>query len=201
MERRKFLLGLSAFALTARIATAADKALYKELTSNPPLPNKLDPGKGLKALAHTSCINDENLPWVTVGDKTTGKLLMVDLADGLWIVRAKYEPGAVVTPHYHTGPVLAFTISGEWFYKEYPEDVNRAGTFLYEPSHSLHTLVVPDTNTEITDVWFAVRGANLNLDENNEVESVTDANSILEFYQNTCKEQNLNCDKVLIHGV
>ena len=46
-----------------------------------------------------------------------------------------------------------------------------------------------------------VRGANLNLDKNNEVASVTDANSVLEAYKSICKEQDLNYDKVIIHGV
>ncbi len=35
----------------------------------------------------------------------------------------------------------------------------------------MHTLTIPETNDEVTDVWFAVRDANLNVDENDEVES------------------------------
>ena len=59
-------------------------------------------------------------------------------------------------------------------YLEYPE-VNTAGSYLYEPAGSIHTLHVPPTNRETTGVWFAIRGANLNLDEQGNVESVWDA--------------------------
>ena len=38
-------------------------------------------------------------------------------------------------------------------YAEY-DYVNHAGSFLYEPAGSEHTLTVFDENTEPTDVWF-----------------------------------------------
>ncbi len=77
--------------------------------------------------------------------------------------------------------MFAFTISGSWKYLEYPE-VNTAGSYLYEPAGSIHTLHVPETNTEVTDAWFAVRGANLNLDSEGSVESVIDAGALLNIY-------------------
>ena len=200
MDRRKFIVGIGALALTARAATAADKELYKRLTSNP-TENNFQDGIGLKALAHATHIGEKDLPFVDFGEKTKGQVLMVDLANGIWVIRGRFEPGAEVTKHYHTGPVLAFTSAGLWHYKEYPEDVNVKGSFLYEPAHSLHTLTVPETNTEITDVWFAVEGANLNLDENNDVISVTDAKSVLDTYEEQCLDQKLNFDKLIVHGV
>ena len=60
--------------------------------------------------------------------------------------------------------------------------MNRAGSFLYEPAGSVHTLLVPEDNVEVTDVWFQIYGANLNLDEDGNVESVTDAGSVLQWY-------------------
>lgn len=47
--------------------------------------------------------------------------------------------------------------------------MNIAGSYLYEPAGSVHTLHVPATNTESTEVSFAIRGANLNLDEQGNV--------------------------------
>ncbi|MEC9270176.1 MAG: hypothetical protein VYC75_06270, partial [Actinomycetota bacterium] len=47
-------------------------------------------------------------------------------------------------------------------------------------------LLVPDDNDEVTDVWFQIYGANLNLDEDGEVESITDAGSVLEWYLDEC---------------
>jgi 2,4'-dihydroxyacetophenone dioxygenase len=66
--------------------------------------------------------------------------------------------------------------------------VNTAGSYLYEPAGSIHTLHVPDSNTGITDAWFAVRGANLNLDESGNVESVLDAGALLEIYNGLCEK-------------
>ena len=201
MDRRKFIIGTAALALVSRFATAADKKQYKDFISNPSLNPDLQTGQKLKALSRATHIGENDLPFVDVGPGIKLKLLMVDLADGLWIVRMNFEPGTVITKHYHTGTVLAVTYSGEWHYKEHPEDRNKKGSFLYEPAHSMHTLTIPETNNEVTDVWFAVRGANLNVDENDEVESVTDANSILEAYKSLCNEQNLSYDKLIVQNL
>ena len=98
---------------------------------------------------------EEELPFVALGDGTHLQLLLADIDEGLWVIRTKFEPGVVVPTHKHTGPVHAFTLSGSWKYKEYPE-VNVAGSYLYEPAHSVHTLMVPDTNEGLTDAWFAI---------------------------------------------
>jgi 2,4'-dihydroxyacetophenone dioxygenase len=95
-----------------------------------------------------------------------------------------------VQTHKHTGPVYAFTTSGAWKYKE-SEFVNRAGSFLYEPAGSVHTLIVPDDNTEPTDVFFAIWGANLNLDADGNVESIIDAGLILQAYYLMCEAAGL----------
>ncbi|MCX2745435.1 2,4'-dihydroxyacetophenone dioxygenase family protein [Mangrovivirga sp. M17] len=201
MDRRKFIVGTAALALISRFSTAADQKLYDDFLANPHSNHHYEKGDKLKALAHATHIGENDLPFIEVGPGMKLKLLMVDLANGLWVTRILFEPGAEVNKHYHTGPVLAFTVSGEWYYKEYPKDRNKRGSFLYEPAHSLHTLTVPVTNKEVTEVCFSVVGSNLNVDENDEVESVTDANSVLEAYKQLCGEQKISSDKLLIHGV
>lgn len=124
---------------------------------------------------------EDECPWVDIGDGSFLKLVMVKRSEGLWVVKNRFAPGAVVQRHKHTGQVLAFTESGAWKYAEYP-DVNRAGSFLFEPAGSVHTLNVLADNTEDTEVWFAVWGANLNLADDGSVESVYDAEFILEVY-------------------
>src|SRR5204863_9730933 len=104
---------------------------------------------------------------------------------GLWVVRMRMQPGATLHTHKHSGEVHAFTVAGSWRYLEY-EAVNRAGSYLYEPAGSIHTLHVPATNTEVTDVWFAIRGPNLNLDEQGNVASVWDATFMIETYLDLC---------------
>jgi hypothetical protein len=104
------------------------------------------------------------------------------------VIRTKFEPGVVVPTHKHTGEVFAFTLAGSWKYREYPE-VNTAGSYLYEPAGSIHTLMVPEENHDLTDVWFAIYGANLNLDADGNVETVVDAGLIRDTYFALCEAE------------
>jgi len=85
------------------------------------------------------------------------------------VVRTIFEPGYQVEKHYHTGPVFAVTHSGSWYYKEYPEQVNTKGSYMFEPAHSVHTLTITEGGNEPTDVWFAIYGANIHVDEKGDV--------------------------------
>jgi len=127
------------------------------------------------------------LPFVPYQDGVVFQVLQVDVEAGLWIIRARFDPGVTIQRHRHTGEVFAFTISGSWRYLEYPE-INTAGSYLFEPAGAIHTLHVPDSNTEVTDVWFAIRGANLDLDDSGKVEHVLDAGTVLEIYRARCIE-------------
>jgi 2,4'-dihydroxyacetophenone dioxygenase len=130
---------------------------------------------------------EKDLPFVEYQEGVVFQLLQADVAAGLWVIRVRFQPGVTIQRHRHTGEVFAFTLQGSWKYLEYPQ-VNIAGSYLYEPPGSIHTLHVPDTNKEVTDVWFAIRGANLNLDEAGNVESVLDAGAVLEIYRAVCEK-------------
>jgi quercetin dioxygenase-like cupin family protein len=129
---------------------------------------------------------EKDLPFVEFQEGVDFQLLQVDVEAGLWVIRARFQPGVTIQRHKHTGEVFAFTLKGSWKYLEYPE-INAAGSYLYEPAGSIHTLHVPATNTEVTDAWFAIRGANLNLDAEDKVESVLDAGAVLEIYLALCE--------------
>lgn len=133
--------------------------------------------------------DEKDLPFVPLSDGGTLQLLHVDLANGVWTVRNRFVPGTTIQTHRHTGHVHAFTQSGSWYYLEYPDSVNVAGSYLFEPAGSVHTLHVPDTNDGITDVWFTIHGANLNLDEGGNVVFVLDAHTMLGFYRHMCQKE------------
>jgi 2,4'-dihydroxyacetophenone dioxygenase len=139
---------------------------------------------------------ENDLPFVDLGDGSDLQLLQCDVEAGLWVIRTRFQPGYVVQTHKHTGEVFAFTLSGSWKYAEYP-DVNTAGSYLYEPAGSIHTLTVPETNEGLTDVWFAIRGANLNLDEDGNVTMAIDAGLMREFYLAACEDQGLGRPDVI----
>lgn len=133
------------------------------------------------------------LPWADgwAGDpRIKLKLLMADIEGGRFAVRMLFDPGVLVATHKHSGEVHAFTLAGEWAYLEYPDtSPNRAGSYLFEPPGSTHTLKVADHAGELTDVLFVIYGAMLHLGEGGEVVAVTDAESVLREYPQLLREQ------------
>jgi len=144
---------------------------------------ELAPIAGIPAALHRA---EKDLPFVEFQEGVDFQLLQVDVEAGLWVIRARFQPGVTIQRHKHTGEVFAFTLKGSWRYLEYPQ-INIAGSYLFEPAGSIHTLHVPATNSEVTDVWFAIRGANLNLDEEGKVDGVLDAGAVLEIYRALCE--------------
>ena len=132
-------------------------------------------------------VGADDLPFVDIGDGNQLKVLQVRAREGLWIVENVFQPGFEVPTHRHTGPVWGYTKSGAWKYKEY-DYVNRAGSFLYEPAGSVHTLTCIEADTR---VWFHMYGANLNLDADGNIESVTDGAGTLAAYYLLCEAQGL----------
>jgi quercetin dioxygenase-like cupin family protein len=145
-------------------------------------------------------IGVDELPFVDLGDRSALQLLHVDLTQGLWVVRMRFQPGYRVARHYHTGPVFAVTSKGSWNYVEYPQYVNREGSYLFEPAGSVHTLVVPEDQKGETEVWFAVFGANVNLDDEGRVVEVIDAAKVLAGYRMLCAMLGRSADKVIVFG-
>src|SRR5215208_906077 len=138
-------------------------------------------------------IGADELPFVDIGDGAKLKVIMVKEREGLWIVENLFQSGYEVQRHRHTGPVFAYTTSGAWKYKEY-EYVNRAGSFLYEPAGSVHTLQSVEDDTH---VWFQMYGANLNLDAEGNIESVFDGPGTLAAYYALCEAAGLPRPNVL----
>jgi 2,4'-dihydroxyacetophenone dioxygenase len=138
-------------------------------------------------------IGADELPFVDIGDGSTLKVIQVKEAEGLWIVENVFQAAYEVQRHKHTGPVYAYTTSGAWKYKEY-DYVNRAGSFLYEPAGSVHTLQVLEDDTH---VWFQMYGANLNLDADGNVDSVVDGALTLAAYCMLCEAEGLPRPNVL----
>jgi 2,4'-dihydroxyacetophenone dioxygenase len=126
-------------------------------------------------------VGDDDAPWVDTGYGVALKVVRFDPMKGTWVIRNRFTPGTRLQIHRHTGPVDGFTLAGRWHYLEY-DFYSLAGSYIYEPANSVHTLDVPEDNTEETDVLFVIEGALLNLDPDGKVESYTDGPAILEAY-------------------
>jgi 2,4'-dihydroxyacetophenone dioxygenase len=130
-------------------------------------------------------IGVDDLPFVEIGNGNKLKVLQVDERQGLWIVENIFQAGFAVQTHKHTGPVYGYTTAGAWKYAEY-DYVNRAGSFLFEPAGSIHTLTCIEDDTR---VWFQMYGANLNLDDDGNIASVSDGAGTLAAYYALCESQ------------
>jgi 2,4'-dihydroxyacetophenone dioxygenase len=139
-------------------------------------------------------VGADELPWAEIGGGSKLKVIQVKEREGLWIVQNIFQAGYEVQKHRHTGPVWGYTVSGAWKYKEY-DYVNRAGSFLYEPAGSVHTLQCVEDDTL---VWFHMYGANLNLDADGNVESVTDGPGALNAYYMLCEAEGYPRPNVLV---
>src|SRR5579864_6876274 len=95
---------------------------------------------------------EDETPWVDTGVGVELKVLRVDPIHGTWTIRNRFAPGVVLQTHKHTGTVHGYTLSGAWHYLEY-DFVSRAGSYIFEPANSVHTLAVPQANEGATDVF------------------------------------------------
>jgi 2,4'-dihydroxyacetophenone dioxygenase len=129
----------------------------------------------------------DDIPWVDIGAGSKMRIPLVKEREGLWIIENIFQDGFSAQKHKHTGPIYAYTSAGAWKYAEY-DYRNTAGSFLYEPAGSIHTLQCVQDDTR---VWFQMYGSNLNLADDGSVESVTDGASTLAAYYALCEAQGL----------
>ena len=68
-----------------------------------------------------------------------------------------------------------YTLPGRWCYREYPDQPQTAGSYLYEPVGSVHTFYCPEDNTEDTVVIAWLEGAQVSFNDDGTFHSLTDA--------------------------
>jgi quercetin dioxygenase-like cupin family protein len=138
-------------------------------------------------------VNEKNIPTVhnALGPGVHFQPLRLDIENGEWVVRATFGPGASVPLHYHTGAAEVFTLSGRWHYREYPNQPQTAGCYLYEPGSSVHTFITPADNTEDTVILVRVIGANINFTEDGQFHSILDAALLRHLTDTLSAEQHL----------
>ena len=141
--------------------------------------------------------HQDKLLTVNIGDETSVynpidgydiHPLFLDPENGTWVLYAKFPPGTVLPKHFHTGTVHFFTTKGAWNYLEYPDDIQTAGSYLYEPGGSIHTFSVPADATEAAEGFMVVSGANVNFDEYDEFQDILDAGAIEQAIVAICQE-------------
>ena len=140
--------------MTARVLT------QPTTTSGAPLPLPALPQDKLLS------VNIEQIPLIK--DVFPGmhiRPLRLDPERGEWVFMAVLVPGCTLPVHYHTGTAQAYTLSGCWKYREYPDQPQTAGCYLYEPAGSAHMFYCPEDNTEDTVVIAWIEGAQVGFNE------------------------------------
>lgn len=128
--------------------------------------------------------------------------LFLDPYNGVWVLRIKFAPGVTLPLHFHTGTVHAYTMSGCWYYTEYPNQKQTAGMYLYEPGGSVHQFNTPADNAGDTDVFFVVTGANINFEGmDGAYMGVMDAGWIKTMVDTMIKEQGATGMKYISAGI
>jgi 2,4'-dihydroxyacetophenone dioxygenase len=126
--------------------------------------------------------------------------LFLDPEIGIWTVIGRFAPGSELPIHLHTGPVHGYTLSGEWIYKEYADQPQTAGSYLYEPASSVHTFAVPETATEPAVVLFIISGANVSFTEEGQFHSVLDAVTVMKLTEQCAAAQGIGPVNYLTGG-
>ncbi|MBN3785480.1 hypothetical protein G3N94_00950 [Burkholderia sp. Ac-20353] len=145
-------------------------------------------------------VNDLPVMQDAMGPGVHFKALLADPEGAVSAVLGIFSPGAVVPAHYHTGAVHGYTLSGMWYYAEYRDQPQTAGSYLYEPAASVHTFVVPETNTEDTVVLFIVFGGNINFDDEGKFHSVLDAMTLQNLIKMCSEKQGIDQVRYLKGG-
>ena len=104
--------------------------------------------------------------------------LRLDPQRGELVVLATIAPGVELPIHYHTGTAEVYTLSGRWEYREYPDQPQIAGSYLYEPAGGVHTFFTPEDNTEDTVAIAWIEGAQVGFNDDGTFHSLNDAVSI-----------------------
>jgi 2,4'-dihydroxyacetophenone dioxygenase len=125
--------------------------------------------------------------------------LRLDPERGEWVFLATLAPGCVLPLHYHTGPAQVWTIQGRWLYREYPDQPQTAGSYLYEPGGSVHTFYCPEDNTEDTVALAWIEGAQVSFSEDGTFHSVMDVVALKYLADNAAKAQGMG-ELGYIHG-
>jgi quercetin dioxygenase-like cupin family protein len=146
-----------------------------------PVPATTDAGTPLPFVAlpqgQLLSVQEAAIPMLkdAIGPGINVQPLRLDMEAGEMALLITFAPGAEVPLHYHTGPAEVYTLAGRWEYKEYPDQPQTAGSYLYEPGGSVHTFFAPADNTEDTVIFARLKGANINFNPDGTFHSILDA--------------------------
>jgi 2,4'-dihydroxyacetophenone dioxygenase len=141
-------------------------------------------------------IDTAAFPWATFFPGIDVKLLRASEASASYTLLARFAPGTILPKHKHFGEVQAYTLQGTWHYKEY-DWFAHAGTLVFEPPGSTHTLHVPEDAKEPAVILFIVTGGMALLTDEDEVFMLEDVAEMRTRYSETLRDAKLDIPRPL----
>ena len=145
----------------------------------------------------TSLVPHDHLPWAEIGPGVELKMLRRGDADGVYTMLNRFEPGFIAPKHLHLGDVHAYTIQGRWHYQEY-DWVAGPGDYVFEPSGSIHTLVINEDNTEPTIALFTIANGIEVYDDNGDLLMLQDGPGMDALYRVGLEAQGLSYPEAVL---
>ena len=144
-------------------------------------------------------INIHQEPAIDLGHLIPGmKLwpLFLDPDNGTWVLYACYAPGTTLPKHFHTGAVHFFTTKGTWGYREYPQDMQTPGSYLYEPPGTVHTFHIPEDGDPV-EGFMVVSGVNVVFDDDGNYLSTDHAGSMEQIFLECARLQGIDMPRYI----
>lgn len=138
----------------------------------------------------TTVVTPDDLPWAEWMEGLHVKILRCNPDTNEYTMMVRFAPGVELPRHRHLGPVHGYTVQGRWKYLEYDWEAV-AGSYVFEPASSTHTLKVFDDNAEDTITIFTMQGGIVLLDDEGQVWMYEDAESALERYREALEQQGI----------
>lgn len=123
--------------------------------------------------------------------------LYLDPENAVWVLYASYAPGTRLPTHFHTGAVHFFTTRGRWNYEEYPDDPQTAGSYLYEPPGTVHTLHIPADGTEPVEGFMVVSGVNVTFDDDGNYIGTDHVGALEQTILDSAKRQGIDMPRYI----
>ena len=136
-------------------------------------------------------VGEDQVPWVSnpAFPGAEFRCMQADVVRGVYVLAGRLPADLRVGTHRHTGAVHMFTLSGAWRYLEH-DFTNTAGSYLYEPPDSIHTLhVLPQEG--VTETLSVIYGETLYHDEDGNLIHTSNAQSNLRAYYEACEAAGL----------
>lgn len=128
----------------------------------PPVDHALRPG-ALPEVYMPKIAEGDTKYWMPLVENVYSKPVWISPARNMWADVLMATKPCIVSRHYHSHPIWAYTISGKWAYLEHDWTAT-AGDFIYETPGESHTLVAYE-HPDPMKVFFVVSGPLMWLDE------------------------------------